>query len=237
MFKKFGKISFDLSFILMIGFTLASLVFSFMGLFITYATTWDNLFELLGVAFSTIVLTQPFITRCIFLTLLIVGLLFKDKIYSFITEKGCIYKKLTDIFSVITFTTALAMGACAAFVQFIYFCESFEGLNYVFEAMGQGGDTALAGTFTLGFKIATWVLYLLTIAIIGFFVGYTVYKFVKYVISSKTVKAENEVASQGAMDNEACEQASGTDCVECKTESESECECSCENESSEGVNE
>lgn len=208
MFKKFGKISFDLSFIIMIGFTLASLVFTFMSLFITNMTTWDSFFEALGMVFSVIVLNPPFITGVFFLVLLIAGLLFKDKIYSFITEKGKIYKTITDTFSVIVYTTALGMGFCAIVAQVIYFFESFNGLNYVFETMGVGGDATLAGTFMLGFRIATWVLHLAVIAIVGFFIGLTIYKFVKYVKSSKkeSVSANTVDSCKCDCTDESCEE-------------------------------
>ena len=83
--------------------------------------------------------------------------------------------------------------------------------------MGMGGDATLAGTFMLGFRIATWILHLATIGIVGFFIGFTIYKFVKFVKASK--QKECEKASEGD-DNCTCEVTSSCNC-----ESESACDC------------
>ena len=58
MFKKFGKISFDFSFLLCIGFSLAGLIATFMSIFITWTTTWDAFFEALGTAFTAVALSR-----------------------------------------------------------------------------------------------------------------------------------------------------------------------------------
>lgn len=238
MFKKFGKISFDFSFLLCIGFSLAGLIATFMSIFITWTTTWDAFFEALGTAFTTVALSPTFFLYALTLALSITGYLFKDKIYTFITGKGAIFKKITDIASVIVYTTMLAMGACAAFAQFIYFCERFEGLNYVFEAIGKGGDMALAGVFTLGFIIATLIQRLVTIFIVGFFIGLTIYKFVKHVMAGKepkvcapTIDLGNEGTCNCECENNVCE------CCDSSNDAEANFNNNLENESNENINE
>ena len=235
MFKKFGKISFDLSFILFIGFSLTGLIATFMSIFITWTTTWDTFFAALGTAFTAVTLSPQFLLYVLALALSITGFLFKDKIYTFITEKSAICKKITDISSVIVYTTMLAMGVCAAFAQFIYFCESFEGLNYVFEAMGMGGDMTLAAVFTFGFTIATWIQRLVTIGAVGFFIGLTIYKFVKYVSANKEPKVYAPTIDLGNEGECHCECENKADeCCDCSKESEANCACNCENEANEG---
>lgn len=241
MFKKFGRICFDLSFILFIGFSLAGLIATFMSIFITWTTTWDTFFEALGTAFTAVALSPTFFLYVLALALSITGFLFKEKIYTFITEKSVICKKVTDIFSVIVYTTMLAMGVCAAFAQFIYFCERFEGLNYVFEAIGKGGDITLAAIFTLGFTIATWIQRLVTIFVIGFFIGLTIYKFVKYVKSNKqtnvvapTINLGNDEAAENTCQECTCEYEASESC-DCANENEIENSHISENESNENI--
>ena len=208
MFKKYGKISFSLSFVLLIGFTLASIIRTFLALFITNATTWDGFFKSLGTVLTTIVLGTPLVTSIIFLAVLITGFLFKDKIYSFITSKGNAYEKITNIFSVLVFTTAVVLGAFATISQVIYFFESFNGVDGIFKSMGNGGDAVLAGLFQIGFKIATWVLYLVVIAILCFFIYKAVRTFVTFAKANKDENANTsaQAPAEAAATSEANEE-------------------------------